>query len=252
MTGASSGIGLAIARALADKGGRVLAVATNVEKLKAAFEDTCIATLVENLSRAEGFERVFQEADRLWGGVDILFANAGFAYFERSDRADWDHEAAIFSVNTLGPIYAFQRLRATKGKEPFLFAVTSSAMAFVGIPGYGSYAATKAAVLQYFDTVRYELEPGQRVMTIHPVATRTAFFKRADASYVPWPTQDPSTVSKAVVSGIERDRERVFPFFLFPVVYAIFSIIPPAKTAYLKNEWKKTGLGNSQTKGGES
>jgi len=245
VTGASSGIGRALASALDRQGARVLAVALDEEGLREAFGSGRVRWLAADLGTPEGLDRVFDAALDAWGGLDGFFANAGFASFERSDRADWGRQAALFGVNTLGPIYAFERLRNLQQDRPFTFAATSSAMAYLGMPGYAGYSATKAAVLRYFDTVRVELAPGQRVMTLHPIATRTAFFRQASSSYVPWPTQTAETVARAAVRGLVRGARRVFPFGPFVAVHALFSVLPFLRTLYVRAEWKKTGLGRT-------
>lgn len=241
ITGASSGIGLAAAKAFAAKGARVLAAARRIE----AIEKEGIAGVTAfscDLSSKEGVDSLFERASESLGGIDLFFANAGFAYFERSDRPDWERLEDIFELNAVSPIYAFERLRSEKGNEPFYFAITASAMSHMSLPGYAVYGATKAAVHMFGRTAAYELVPGQRLAVVYPVATRTAFFDRAEAGYVPWPTQEASAVAAALVRAAERGSSSVYPFGAFRLANALFSLLPFARRAYLRGEWRKTGL----------
>jgi short-subunit dehydrogenase len=115
-------------------------------------------------------------------------------------------------------------------------------MSFMSLPGYAIYGATKAALRMFNLTAAYELSPGQRIATIYPVATRTNFFNRASTEYVPWPSQDAGKVACAIINGIKGNKTDVFPFPLFKLINAIFTVLPFAKRFYLKREWLNTGL----------
>lgn len=242
VTGASSGIGMETVRLLAAKGARVLAVARNTATMTEAFQGLDVAVFGADVSTAAGVDQVFSQADAVLGGVDLFLANAGFAYCEVMDQPDWPRLERIFDLNVLSPLYAFQKLRQRKGAGAFSFAVTASAMSHISLPGYAAYGATKAAVHMFGQTARYELLPGQHLMTIHPVATRTKFFDVATASYVPWPTQEAGQVARAIVRGFERGTSRVYPLRLFRVANALFALFPLLRRAYLRREWHKTGL----------
>jgi uncharacterized protein len=241
ITGASSGIGLAAARAFAAKGARVLAAARRTEPIER--EGLAGVTAFScDLSSREGVDALFARARELLGGIDVFFANAGFAYCERSDDPDWDKLERIFGLNVVSPIYAFEKLRSEKGGEDFFFLTTASAMSHMALPGYAVYGATKAAAHMFGRTAAYELAPGQRIATVYPVATRTAFFERASTEYVPWPTQSPEMVAAAVLRAVERNNTSVYPFGAFRLVNAAFTVLPFARKAYLRGQWKKTGL----------
>jgi uncharacterized protein len=94
----------------------------------------------------------------------------------------------------------------------------------------------------FCDTVRFELAPRQRVISVHPVATRTRFFQEANSEYLPWPVQNSDTVARSVVRGIERGARRIYPLRLFPVLVALFALCPPLKEWYLRREWRKSSL----------
>jgi short-subunit dehydrogenase len=239
VSGASSGIGLALVNSLAARGAVVLAVDIAPIPVKGI---PGVKAFSADLSNKEGVDALFEEAAKELGDIDIFIANAGFAYCERTDTPDWNHIKRIFELNTVSPIYSLQKLRAAKGNKPFFFLTTASAMSFMSLPGYAIYGATKAALRMFNLTAAYELSPGQRIATIYPVATRTNFFNRASTEYVPWPSQDKEKVACAIIKGIERNKTDIFPFPLFKLVNAVFTVLPLAKRLYLKREWLNTGL----------
>jgi uncharacterized protein len=239
VSGASSGIGLALINRLAAGGAVVLAVDIAPIPLKGI---TGVKAFNADLSNHEGVDALFEEAAKELGEIDIFIANAGFAYCERTDTPDWNHIKQIFELNTVSPIYSLEKLRAAKGNRPFFFIATASAMSFMPLPGYALYGATKAALRMFNLTAAYELSPGQRIATIYPVATRTNFFNRASTEYVPWPSQDAGKVACEIIKGIEGNKTDIFPFPLFKLVNAVFTVLPFAKRFYLKREWLNTGL----------
>jgi short-subunit dehydrogenase len=239
VSGASSGIGLALINRLAALGAVVLAVDIEPIPVKGI---TGIKSFSADLSNQEGVDALFEEAAKELGEIDIFIANAGFAYCERTDTPDWNHIKRIFELNVISPIYSLEKLRAAKGNKPFFFITTASAMSFMSLPGYAIYGATKAALRMFNLTAAYELSPGQRIATIYPVATRTKFFNRASTEYVPWPSQDARKVACAIINGIKGNKTDIFPFPLFKLINAVFTVLPFAKRFYLKREWLNTGL----------
>jgi short-subunit dehydrogenase len=246
VSGASSGIGLALINRLAAMGAVVLAVDISPVPVKGI---TGVKAFSADLSNQEGVDALFEEAANELGEIDIFIANAGFAYCERTDTPDWNHIKRIFELNVISPIYSLEKLRALKGSKPFFFITTASAMSFMSLPGYAIYGATKAALRMFNLTAAYELPPGQRIATIYPVATRTNFFNRASTEYVPWPSQDAGKVACAIINGIKGNKTDIFPFPLFKLINTIFTVLPFAKRFYLKREWLNTGLHTGLHKG---
>jgi short-subunit dehydrogenase len=220
VTGASSGIGSEVARLAAQRGARVLAVSRSGGGPQMAAGTELVLAAVD-LSTREGVDRTLAVAEECLGGVDVWIANAGYATYEKSDKADWDRFESMFRTNFFSACYAFEALRRQKGVEPFRFAVTASAMAYLPLPGYAIYSATKAAEHAYFESARGELASGQRVTVAYPIATRTKFFATAGDGPVPFPTQSPETVARALLRGIERGERRIYPSKLFRLALAL-------------------------------
>jgi uncharacterized protein len=222
VTGAASGIGRALLHELGRFGVRGLAVDRDEAGLRDAVATTTTAggaarweTLACDLGDDAGVEAVLAGVDAL-GGVDVFFANAGFAYYERFGDTDWAHAEAIFRVNVLSPLVTLARLEARAAGRPFTFAVTGSSMGRLGLPGYALYGATKAAIDRFGEALALEGRRAGRLLVVYPIATRTGFFAAAGAkSMMPWPSQTPEQVARAAIRGVLRDARRVFPSRLF-------------------------------------
>ena len=178
-------------------------------------------------------DALFAFALEKMGGVDIFIANAGFAYYEKIGAPDWDHIERIYRLNVFSPIYTLQKMRALNPSNPYCVVMTASAMAKWALPGYALYSSTKAAIDSFADAYRFELEANGRLMLVYPIATRTNFFKAAsNTTPVPWPTQSAETVAHAIIKGIERDKNAVYPSALFHNVWRLGHILPGLKGLY--------------------
>jgi short-subunit dehydrogenase len=231
LTGAASGIGKALLAQLAAYDAQILAVDINPVDLPSA--KATLHAHTADLTRPDEVDMLFQTALEKMGGVDIFIANAGFAYFEKIDAPDWEHIERIYRLNVFSPIYALQKMAALNPGNPYCVVMTASAMAKWALPGYALYSSTKAALDSFADAFRYELEPNGRLMLVYPIATHTNFFKAAnDGTPIPWPTQAPEVVAHAVISGIERNKNVIFPSALFLNTWRLGHIIPGMKGFY--------------------
>ncbi|MFY9377497.1 MAG: SDR family NAD(P)-dependent oxidoreductase, partial [Peptococcia bacterium] len=80
ITGASSGLGLALAKRLIKAGAKVVGVSRNPEKLKKLYGDK-VYTIACDISKQNELDAMLEEAEGFLGGIDIFVANAGFAYY---------------------------------------------------------------------------------------------------------------------------------------------------------------------------
>ncbi len=209
LTGASSGIGLELLPILHKKGAKVLAVGRRAYPP----EYSSVTYFQKDVSTQAGIDALFMMADQVLGGIDIFIANAGFAYYEQAEKADWVHTENIFDINVTSPIYAFHLLKKVKGDDPFQFVATASAISYIPLPGYALYSGTKHAIQGFCDAARFELPKHQVITLIHPIATKTAFFQ--GDTPVPFPAQTAQTVAKHYIRGIERNKAHIFPSKMF-------------------------------------
>jgi short-subunit dehydrogenase len=232
LTGAASGIGLALLKQLADRPGQILAVDVNASGLETACKrlEGGAAQIIPyacDLSTPENVDALFETALRTLGRIDLFFANAGFAYYEEIRQPDWAHIERIFRLNTFNTFYTIEKMQSLYGNTPYKVVVTASAMAFLAVPGYALYSATKAALHRFADAYRWQLADRRKLMLVYPIATRTGFF-RAAGENVPaaWPSQTPEAVARAILRGVRFDRQTVSPSPLFSLFLLLDRFLP--------------------------
>ncbi len=179
ITGASSGIGEATARLLVSEGVRVVLVARRHERIAALVEDfgDAAVALTADVGDAAAVASVFAEVERRFGGLDLLFNNAGLgvnARFEASDPADWKR---MIDVNLYGVLHCTQAaIPLMRGRAGAMISSVSSVGGRYGTESWSVYSATKFAVVGFHDALRKELGgEGIRVSVIEPGAVWTEF-----------------------------------------------------------------------------
>ena len=179
ITGASSGIGEATARLLVSEGVRVVLVARRRERIAALVEDLgdAAVALTADVGDAAAVASVFAEVEQRFGGLDLLFNNAGLgvnARFEASDPADWKR---MIDVNLYGVLHCTQAaIPLMRGRAGAMISSVSSVGGRYGTESWSVYSATKFAVVGFHDALRKELGgEGIRVSVIEPGAVWTEF-----------------------------------------------------------------------------
>jgi len=225
LTGAASGIGRALLEKLCAQPVQILAVDRDPSGLGESRQAgrAHIFPHVCDLGQPEAVDELFEHAKAKIGIPDLFIANAGFAYYEKIEKADWIHIEEIYRVNVFSPLYALEKMRLLNAGRPFKVVITASAMSFLGIPGYALYSSSKAALHRFADAYRYELDDPRSLALVYPIATRTAFFEAAaeQAAPLPWPSQTPEQVAGAILRGIRRDQTTIHPSLVFRIFMSI-------------------------------
>lgn len=183
ITGASSGLGLALAQAALTRGDRVVATARNPETLAtltAAFPTTCHG-LALDVTDPAAVPAAVAAAHGAFGRLDVVVSNAGAAVLGATEALD---DAALqrnLDVNFLGP------LRLLRAALPFLRAqrsgriiVISAAAAVANYPGFAGYGGAKWALEGACESLAQEVRPlGIHVTLVQPGPFRTAFLSRS-------------------------------------------------------------------------
>lgn len=164
VTGASKGIGKGIAKVFGSFGAKVLITARGeAEGLQAVKEITeaggTAAFFAADVTSVSSLQAMAAKAEELYGGIDVLCANAGvFPAMKLADMTEqaWDD---IFAINVKGMAFSIQAcLPALKKSEAGRVVITSSITGpITGFPGWSHYGATKAAQLGFLRTAAIEL-----------------------------------------------------------------------------------------------
>jgi uncharacterized protein len=230
VTGASSGIGWAVARLAARRGWRVVVAARRAERLEALAArireagGTALVVPADVAALADQ-ERLVAEALRAFGRIDALVNNAGLPLstpFHATDPAElrrqWD--VNVTALATLTRI-ALPHLEARGGTV----INVGSVIGRVAVPGWGNYSATKVAVAALTDALRPELQArGVRVCLVEPGPIRTEFYQRSGGESNPAPPRSLTAMTAAapIVRLLDHPRRRItIPGWLSPILTVV-------------------------------
>lgn len=209
ITGASSGIGLATAEALARAGARVALVARSADKLQAAAARLGPDTIAvaADLTATDASEEVLAQVQQALGPVDILMANAGIYLAGHVAEAD---PGAIDQVLATNVVAVFQAVRAVlpgmiaRGGGDIL--VTSSVAGHQAIPWEPVYSASKHAVQSFVHGLRQQVGPQNvRVLAIAPGVVLNDL----------WGISEPDEIDRKAAEGLGLRSEDVAEAALF-------------------------------------
>jgi uncharacterized protein len=209
VTGASGGLGQAIARALAQRGASLVLSARNVEVLEALAAETGGRAVACDLSDRAAVERLADEA----GPVDALVANAGIPGSGTLESFSVEQIDRALDVNLRAPI-VLTRLMAEgmveRGGGHIVFVSSLSGKA--GTARTSIYAATKFGLRGFAQSLREDLRPrGVGVSTVFPGFIRDAGMFHESGAKLPGyvGTKRPNDVARAVIKAIEHDRSEI-------------------------------------------
>ncbi len=216
VTGASSGIGRALAKELAARGCKVGLVARRRDLLellasKITASGGAAAVGVADVSDREQTLAAIADVARALGPVDLLVANAGVGAPTVLNPPNTRDVERMFRVNTLGVVYSFEAvlpdmLRRGRGHV----AAVSSLAAYRGLPGESAYCASKAAVNVYLEGLRVQLrERGICVTTLCPGFVKTPMTE-VNKFEMPW-LLEADDAARRMVRALER-RKKVYDF----------------------------------------
>ncbi|MBV5314808.1 MAG: SDR family oxidoreductase [Prolixibacteraceae bacterium] len=183
ITGASSGIGRALAKEFASKGARLSLGARRtdlLEELRAELPETEILILKTDVSQEDDCRKLMEETIQRFGQIDVLINNAGISMRALFEELDLKVIRQLMDVNFYGTVYcskyALPHLLKTKGS---LVGVISIA-GYVGLPGRTGYSASKFAIRGFLDSLRIEnLKKGLHVLVAAPGFTASEVRKVA-------------------------------------------------------------------------
>jgi NAD(P)-dependent dehydrogenase (short-subunit alcohol dehydrogenase family) len=184
ITGGTSGIGLETARLFLKEGARVAITGRNPATLEAARQElgSEVVIIASDASNPAVQKDVAEAVHKAFGGLDIVFVNAGIAELKPVEQ--WDETAfdRTIAVNVKGPFFLIQALLPVLA-NPASIVLNGSVNAHIGMPNTSVYGASKAALLSLARTLSGELiGRGIRVNTISPGPITTPLYSKLGLS----------------------------------------------------------------------
>lgn len=238
ITGASSGIGLAIANALAAAGAAVVLGARRLDRLEQA-----VARIRRDGGRAEAVamdvtsppdvERLVAAAHERFGALDIMVCNAGFGYYGTVEETEPDIMRRMLDVNFLGTFLGARAAlpsfrRAGRGH----LILISSIVGRRGVAYMSGYAATKAAQVAFAESLRAEFYgTGIHVSVVLPISTESEFREAMARDFGHratglGPKQTAASVADAVLACVRRPVPEVYPYRTSKALTIINAVAP--------------------------
>lgn len=222
VTGASSGIGLAVARQLVHAGAAVVLGARRSNRL-----DEAVARLRTEGGRAEAVtmdvtseadvNRLVARAQSAFGGLHIMVCNAGFGFYGTVEQTPPEVMRRMMDVNFMGTFLgARAALPIFRRQHAGHLTIVSSIVGRRGIAAMSGYAATKAAQVGFAESLRTEFAGTSiEVSVVFPVSTDTEFRSAMERDYGHsvgglGPRQSMDEVARAIVRGIRRGDVEIY------------------------------------------
>jgi short-subunit dehydrogenase len=224
VTGASSGIGAALARALSQQGAKVTMVARRLKKLN-EVSGSCpgdVLVIAADLTQETDRKRIIRGTMDRWGRIDILVNNAGqgmYGDFISTTEADWRQ---IFEINLFSPVFLTQiTLPIMQAQRKGLIINIASIGGLIAHSDkVSAYVASKHALVGFSRGLAQDLaNQNIRVLSVCPHLTDTEFFRTSTGAPEMVPIvgkyrnfmDSPEDVARGIIEQLDSDQMVIFP-----------------------------------------
>ncbi len=237
ITGASSGIGEATARACERAGMNIVLTARRRKQLEALQEElggTC-KIIVGDVTE-DGFN---EKLLRTSGTIDAVFINAGHGIDQDTLETNMNDVRSLFELNVFAAVeLASLCAKQFKKHGSGHIILCASCLSKFATPSHGVYCASKSAIEAFAKSMRMELKPSNiHVSTLHPIGTRTEFFKSSasrsgtehssfEERAPSWLMQSPEQVANAVVKCLHKPKPEIWTSVSMRITSTVFAAFP--------------------------
>jgi short-subunit dehydrogenase len=246
ITGASSGLGRAVALLFAAEGSAVVLAARDADRLEQTARACRTAggealTVVTDVTHDDQVAHLAQQALLLKNRIDVWINNAAVTLFAPMTAATFDEHRRVIETNLYGPMLAARAvLPVFRRQRHGVMINVGSILSKIGHPYVPSYSISKFALRGLSEALRVELadEPGIHVCTIFPYAMNTPHFESGGnriglrARAMP-PDQSPEKVARAVLSLVKRPRRELHVPRIAALGVALHDLMPDKVEALL-------------------
>ena len=231
ITGAASGIGLALAELLAQKGFSLALADINADALdqladKLRSGGCSVSVHPLDVADRQAVEQFAGDAAAFHGRIDMLFNNAGVALSETVEQVSYDDFEWIMGINFWGVVYGTKAFLPIMRRQNGGHIVNiSSIFGIIGVPTQSAYNASKFAVKGFTEALRQELASSPiKVSCVHPggiktnIARNARFYtdmnggkdvQQAISGFDKLAKTDAATAAKVIMEGVEGNRKRI-------------------------------------------
>jgi len=241
ITGASSGIGKALAEKYAAEGWKLVLAARRIERLRLLeekFKNTEILSIKTDVSVEEDCKNLIEQAVERFGKIDVLINNAGISMRAIFENVELSVLRRMMDVNYWGTVccskYALPYLLESKGSLVGVISIGG----YVGLPGRTGYSASKFAIRGFLDTVRTEnLKTGLHVLVAAPGFTASEI--RMNALTTKGGIQGETPRNENKMMSAEKVAEKIYRAVQKRRRKLILTLIEGKATVFLSKIWAR-------------